>query len=124
MKAIRFKSIFPRISGSSIVRVDYLCTFLKYHIFRNFRTASAAHDKIVEIILIYLKMIDQTQWSLIRPICDDKHFTAAAHFWFECETLKNQFDSTFVFNFNFQNNIVTSSGNELSMKISQSCCRQ
>ena len=31
-------------------------------------------------ILFYLNKIAQTELNLIRPFCDDKHFTAAAHF--------------------------------------------
>ena len=43
-------------------------------------------------LYFYLNKIAQTEFNLIRPICDDKHFTAAAHFRFECKTLKCQFD--------------------------------
>ena len=32
---------------------------------------------------------------MIRPFCEDKHFTAAVHFRFGCKTLKNHFDITF-----------------------------
>ena len=65
-------------------------------------------------------MIGQTQKSLISPVCDDKHFKAAAHFRFECETLKINLSAFF---FNFQNRTVTSSGNELSLKIAMPCHR-
>ena len=38
-----------------------------------------ARAKFVICILFYLNKISQTEWNLIRPFCDDKHFTAAAH---------------------------------------------
>ena len=34
---------------------------------------------------------------MIRPFCEDKHFTAAVHFRFGCKTLKNHFDNTLHF---------------------------
>ena len=59
----------------------------------------------------YLNKIAQTEKNLIRPFCDDKHFTAVAHFTFECN-IKSQFDGTLhCFFFNFQTRIVMLSSN-------------
>ena len=57
-------------------------------------------------------MINETQMILIRPFCDDKHFMTAAHFRFECETLKIKIDGILYLFLNFQNRAMTSSGNE------------
>ena len=50
--------------------------------------------------------------DLDSSICDDKHFMTAAHFRFECETLKIKIDGILLSVFNFQNRTVISSGNE------------
>ena len=34
---------------------------------------------------------------MIRPFCEDKHFTATVHFWFGCKTLKDHVDDTLHF---------------------------
>ena len=51
----------------------------------------------VVCILFYLNKIGQTEENMIRPFCDDKHFTAAVRFRFGCKTLKNHFDDTLHF---------------------------
>ena len=53
--------------------------------------------KIVVCILFYLNKIGQTEKNMIRPFCEDKHFTAAVHFRFRCKTLKNHFNDTLHF---------------------------
>ena len=39
-----------------------------------------ARAKIGVCIKFYWNKIVQTEYSLIRPFCGEKHFTAAAHF--------------------------------------------
>ena len=56
------------------------------HFFDNVLNSSVARAKIVVCILFYLNKNNLTEKNLIRPFCDDKHFTAAAHFRFECKT--------------------------------------
>ena len=65
-----------------LTKVEFLRIFLKYHIFRDFYNSSVARAKIVVCILFYLKKNDLTEYNLIRPFCDVKHFTAAVHFRF------------------------------------------
>ena len=55
---------------------------------------------------------NRTEQNLIRPFCDDKHFTAAAHFIFECKTLKVNLTVLCTTFFNFETKTVTSSSNE------------
>ena len=43
--------------------------------------------KIVVCILFYLNKIGQTEYNMIRPFCEDKHFTAVVHFRFGRKTL-------------------------------------
>ena len=54
--------------------------------FSRFSNSSVALAKIVVCILFYLNKYNLTGKNLIRPFCDDKYFTAAVHFRFECKT--------------------------------------
>ena len=69
-----------------MTKVEFCMHFLKYHIFRVFYNSSVDRAKIVVCILFYLSKNDLTEYNLICPFCDVKHFTAAAHFQFECKT--------------------------------------
>ena len=51
--------------------------------------------EIVACILFHLNKIGQTEKNMIHPFCEDKYFTAAAHFRFGCKILKNHFDNIF-----------------------------
>ena len=42
-------------------------------------------------ILFYLKMEGKKQFNLIGPVSDDKYFKTVAHFRFQRESFKNQF---------------------------------
>ena len=62
-----------------MTKVEFLCIFFKYHTFLDFWNSLVARVKIFVCILFYLNKIAQTEQNLIRPFCDDKHFTAAEH---------------------------------------------
>ena len=42
-------------------------------------------------------ILSEQEENVIRPFCNDKHFTAVVHFRFGCKTLKNHFDDTLHF---------------------------
>ena len=62
----------------------------------------------------------ELDYSILRQEC----FTAAAHFLFQCESFKDQFDGiVYLFFFNFLMTTVKASGDEQSLKISMPCHR-
>ena len=77
-----------------------------------FFTLSVTRAKIVVCISFNLNKIGQTEKNMIRPFCEDKHFTASVHFLFGCKILINHFDNTFAFFHDFQTRTVTSCSNE------------
>ena len=46
---------------------------------------------------MYFILSEQDRPNMIRPFCEDRHFTAAVHFRFGCKTLKNHVEDTLHF---------------------------
>ena len=58
--------------------------------------------KIVEIILCLAEHGSRTRQNWINPFFDDRYFTTAAHFRFQCETLKINFTKVLMSFLHFQ----------------------
>ena len=61
-----------------------------------------ARAKIGVCIIFYWNKIVQTEYSLIRPFCGEKHFTAAAHFKVEWKAYKVSLMVLCIISFNFK----------------------
>ena len=76
-----------------LLRADFLHIFKILHFSRFSKIINSTCN--VEIILFFAEHGRRTRQNGINPVFDDRYFMTAAHFRFQCETLKINF--TYVF---------------------------